>query len=371
MTSVASSFPPKAKQLAASVRLAYPNPYLVSGYPRASKPLFQSSVLPKSFSPQWLEVSGKGLGGLALTIGIGSLLLNGADAQSSIQFGSVEDTAQLPTLEDFQARFPDLEISATPNLIPESPSTVQVIQAEPQPPSIGRRHDGLSSLPRFIVSSSQPSVASRAYRQQRLPELPAPVPATEVSPNDNLPAPQVLSSTPPAITATVSPRVAESPEFSSAAPRSPHIASQDRVPLNPETPQDKPIALQAASQSSPEVTATDSLSVAASSEASSVVPKTPHIISQGRGSLTPNTARHQNSGAILARSGDLMPPSAIAAPQNSLSESASLEVALTSNTLKPQAITSTEEKSRELSKSGTKSGLQTALMQTLSRRNLK
>ena len=349
MTSVASSFSPNANRLAASGRLAYPNPYLVTGYPRASKPLFQSSVSSKSFSPQWLEVGGKGLGGLALTIGIGSMLLSGADAQSSIQSDSAEDAAQLPTLEDFQAQFPDLEISATPSLIPESSSTVQTDQAEL--PSLGRRHDNLSSAPRFTASASQSGVSSRVYRQQRLSELPAPPPATQVSSSDNLPAPQVLSSTPPVITATVSPSVAESPEFSSAAPRAPHIASRDRSPVTSETTQDAPIALEAAPQRPDDVTATGSPSVVESPEPHSVAPKTAHIASQNR---APSTTQHQNSGAILARSGNLMLSSPIATPQNLLSESATLDIDRIISTLQSPAIARTQEKSHELSKQTSK-----------------
>ena len=350
MTSVASSFSPKVNRSTASARLAYPNPYLVTGYPRASKPLFQSPVSSKSLSPQLLEAGSKGLGALALTVGIGSLLLNGADAQSAIQSGAAADAAQLPTLKDFQPQFPDLEISATPSLTPESPSTVQAIPATAQPPSMGRRHDGLLSSPRFTYSSNQPAVASGAYRQQQLSELPAPPPATQVSPSDNLSAPQVLSSTPPAITATVSPRVAESPEFSSAAPRAPHIASQDRGAITPETTQDEPIALEAAPQSPAEVTAPGSPSVAASPENPSVAPQAPHMASQNRGRLAPNTALHQNSGATLTRSGNLMLSSPIAIPQNLLSESATLDVNRIISTLQSQTIARTQEKSRELSK---------------------
>ena len=356
MTSVASSSSPKANQLAASNRLTYPNPYLVAGYPRASKPLFPSPVSSKSRSPQWLEVGSKGLGCLALTVGIGSLLLNGADAQSSIQPGSAGDAAELPTLEDFQPQFPGLEISATPSVTPESPSTVQANQAQPQSPSLGRRHDRLSSSPRFTNRSNQPGVASGAYRQQQLSKLPAPPPATQVSPSDNLPAPQVLSSTPPAITATVSPNVAESPEFSSAAPSVPHSASQDRGPLTPETTQDGPIALEATPQSPPEGPATVSPSGAESPEPRSVAPKAPHMASQDRGRLAPNTARHQNSGATLTRSGNLMLSSPIAIPQNLLSESATLDVNRIISTLQSQTIARTQEKSRELSKQPAKPG---------------
>ena len=284
MTSVTSSFSPKANRLAASARLAYPNPYLVTGYPRTSKPLFQSPVSSKSLSPQLLEVGGKGLGALAVTVGIGSLLLNGTDARSAIQARAAEDAAPLPALEDFQPQFPGLEISATPNLTPESPSTVPTIQAAA--PSMDRRHDGLLSSPRFTDRSSQLGVSSETYRQQQLSKLPAPPSATQVSSSDNLPEPQVLSSPPPAITATVSPRVAESPEFSSTAPRVPHIAARNRGAITPEITQDESTTLNAAPQSSPEVTATDFPRVAESPETRSVAPKAPHIASQSRGSLT-------------------------------------------------------------------------------------
>lgn len=361
MTSTASSFSPKANRLAASARLTYPNPYLVTGYPQAAKPLFQSPGLSKSRSPQWLEVSSKGLGSLALTIGIGSLLLNGADAQSSLQPGAVEDTAQLPTLEDFQPQFPDLEVSATPSLTPASPSAVQANQAALPPSSIARRHTDLSSSPRFADNSSQSGVASRAYRQQQLSEIPAPPSAAQVSPSDNLPAPEVSSSTPSAITATVSPHVAESPEFSSAAPRAPYIASPDRGPLTPEITQDEPIALAAAPQSPPEVTATDSPSVTESPAPRSVAPSAPHITSLDRGPLMPNTARHQNSEAILTRSDDLLPSSLIATFHNPLSASATGDVNRIISTLQSPAIARTKENFRGLSKQPLKPGASDSL----------